>query len=132
MTEKKFGRFESIAIIVTVMMNHIILNLPKIIIGSTSSGAVLNTVFISLFALSIAFLISKLFKNFPHLDIFGVAKFLGGKWLKNLIRYCFFTLSYFCPWHFIKSFFGRITNCLFFKNYRTYNYTAILNFINCY
>ncbi len=51
MINKKIGNLEAIALIVTVMLNHIILNLPKGIISSTSSGAILNTIFISLIAL---------------------------------------------------------------------------------
>lgn len=51
MSDKKIGNIEAIALIVTIMVNHIILNLPKSIIRSTSSGAILNVLFISLVAL---------------------------------------------------------------------------------
>lgn len=51
MSDKKIGNIEAIALIVTIMVNHIILNLPKSIIHSTSSGAILNVLFISLVAL---------------------------------------------------------------------------------
>ncbi|MBR1802877.1 MAG: hypothetical protein IJ777_02760 [Clostridia bacterium] len=94
MTERKIGNVEAIAFVLTVMINHILLNLPKEIIRSTSSGAVLNTVFISFIILGITFLIGKLFQNFPQLDIFDIAKFLGGKWLKILLRYFLFTVLY--------------------------------------
>ncbi|MCI9087322.1 MAG: hypothetical protein HFJ32_02015 [Clostridia bacterium] len=50
MSDKKIGNIEAIALIITIMVNHIILNLPKSIIQSTSSGAILNVLFISLVA----------------------------------------------------------------------------------
>lgn len=50
MSDQKIGNIEAIALIVTIMVNHIILNLPKSIIHSTSSGAILNVLFISLVA----------------------------------------------------------------------------------
>ncbi len=70
MTENKIGNIEAIALILTVMINHIILNLPKSIISSTSSGAILNVIFISLLALGIVYLIYQLLKNFPRFRYF--------------------------------------------------------------
>lgn len=70
MTENKIGNIEAIALILTVMINHIILNLPKSIISSTSSGAILNVIFISLLALVIVYLIYQLLKNFPRFRYF--------------------------------------------------------------
>jgi len=66
MTENKIGNIEAIALILTVMINHIILNLPKSLIQSTSSGAIVNVIFISLLALGIVALICQLLKNFPR------------------------------------------------------------------
>lgn len=70
MENQKIGNIEAISLIITVMVNHIILNLPKSIIQSTSSGAISNVIFISLVALIIVYLISKLFKNFPRIRYF--------------------------------------------------------------
>ncbi len=70
MTENKIGNIEAVALILTVMINHIILNLPKSLIQSTSSGAIVNVIFISLLALGIVALICQLLKNFPRLRHF--------------------------------------------------------------
>lgn len=70
MSNKKIGNIEAIALIITIMINHIILNLPKDIIQSTSSGAIINVIFISIIALLIVYLISKLLKNFPRFRYF--------------------------------------------------------------
>ncbi len=70
MTENKIGNFEAVALILSVMINHIILNLPKSLIKSNSSGAITNTIFISLVSLVIVYLICQLLKNFPRFRYF--------------------------------------------------------------
>ncbi len=93
MIDKKIGNLEAIALVLIVVIAHIISNLPKGIISSTSSGAIINVVFVSIIALGIVFLISELLKKFPNLDILDISKFLGGKALKAIIGILFF--SYF-------------------------------------
>ena len=70
MADKKIGNIEAIALVITIMINHIILNLPKSIIQSTSSGAIINVIFVSLVALLIVYLICQLLKNFPRFRYF--------------------------------------------------------------
>ena len=93
MTDKKIGNFEAIALILTVIVNHVFLNLPKNIIASTSSASIINVIYISLIAVLIGYLICKLLEKFPRLDILDIANFLGGKWLKITTGILF--LSYF-------------------------------------
>ena len=50
MTNRKIGNIEAIVLVITVMVNHIVLNLPKSVISSTKSGAILNVIFITLVA----------------------------------------------------------------------------------
>lgn len=76
MIDKKIGNLEAIALVLIVVIAHIISNLPKGIISSTSSGAIINVVFVSIIALGIVFLISELLKKFPNLDILDISKFL--------------------------------------------------------
>lgn len=93
MKESKIGTIEAISLVLTIVVNHIILNLPKSIISSTASAAPLNIIFIGIIAFFISYLVYRLLKNFPNLDILDISKFLGGKWLKNLIGVLF--LLYF-------------------------------------
>lgn len=93
MTNQKIGNWEAIALVLTVIVNHLILNLPKSIIASTSSGAIINVIFVSLVALGVSFLISNLLQKFPHLDILDISNFLAGKWLKVIMGILF--LAYF-------------------------------------
>ena len=98
MTDKKIGNFEAIALILTVIVNHVVLNLPKNIIASTSSASIINVLFISIVAVLIGYLICKLLEKFPRLDILDIASLLGGKWLKIVtgvlfLGYFLFTVS---------------------------------------
>ena len=95
MTKKKIGNIEAIAVVLTVMINHIILNLPKSIISTTSSGSIINVIFVTLIAFIIVYLISQLLKSFPGLDILDISKFLGGKVLKFIIGALFLCYSIF-------------------------------------
>lgn len=95
MTDRKIGTIEAIALVLTVTINHIILNLPQDIINTTSSASILNVIFVSLIALGIVFLIAKLFEKFPGMDIFDVGKYLGGKWLQILLQIAFFAYFIF-------------------------------------
>ena len=98
MPDRKIGNIEAICLVLTIMINHIILNLPKNLIATTSSSSIINIIFISIIALGIVFLICQLLKRFPSFDILDVSKFLGGKWLKIIIgilfiAYLIFTMS---------------------------------------
>ncbi len=98
MINKKIGNWEAIALILTVMANHVVLNLPKNIISSCSSGTIVNILYISIVALIVVYFITKLLEKFPSLDILDISSFLGGKWLKNItgilfLGYFFFTVS---------------------------------------
>lgn len=95
MTDRKIGTIEAIALVLTVGINHIILNLPQDIINSTSSASILNVIFVSMIALGIVFLIAKLFEKFPGMDIFDIGKYLGGKWLQFLLQIAFFAYFIF-------------------------------------
>ena len=69
------------------MINHIILNLPKSIISSTSSGAILNVIFISFVVLIIVYIICKLLNKFPNQDIIDktINILNGGKHADNTV-----------------------------------------------
>lgn len=93
MTEQKLGKWEAIILVLTIVINHIILGLPRSIVEEHSSASILNVIYISIIVLIIVFLISKLLERFPSLDIIDIANFLGGKLLKNCIAILF--LLYF-------------------------------------
>lgn len=89
MDYSKIGFVEAIALIVVVILNSIVLNLPETFIGSCGSSSSLNVIFVSILALIFLFIIVKLFKNFSNSDIIDVSEFLGGKYLKIIVGILF-------------------------------------------
>ena len=85
MNLSKLENLEAIALIGIIMINKIILNFQKSIISSTGSSAWLNTIYICIIAILFTYLIVRLFKNFPDLDILDISNYLGGKFLKVII-----------------------------------------------
>lgn len=89
MTIEKIGKIEAISLILVVVLNEIVLNVPTTIILSTHSGTTLNLIFIIALAIAFTLLICKLFKPFPGKDILDVSEYVGGKILKTTIGILF-------------------------------------------
>lgn len=85
MTENKIGTTEAVLIILTVIISHSILSLPRDMIIRTQSATILNIIYITFICLLLVLLISKLFKNFGNLDLLDISEYLGGKVFKNII-----------------------------------------------
>ena len=66
MNSEKIGKFEAICLILIIIVNEIVLNVPNLIINITGSSAVINTIFISIIAIIFAYFIYKLFLKFKH------------------------------------------------------------------
>lgn len=95
MTIEKIGKIEAISLILVVMLNEIILNVPTTIILSTNSGTTLNLIFITALAIIFTLIICKLFEPFPGKDILDVSEYIGGKILKTIIGILFILLFIF-------------------------------------
>ncbi len=85
MNYTKLGNFEAICLIVILFINHIVLNLPQMIIDNSGTASILNCVYILILVLIFAILVAKLLKRFTGLDIIDISEYLGGKFLKILI-----------------------------------------------
>lgn len=85
MNYTKLGNFEAICLIVVLFVNHIVLNLPQMILDNSGTASVLNCIYILALVLIFAILTVKLLKNFLGLDIIDISEYLGGKVLKILI-----------------------------------------------
>ena len=94
-TSQKIGTIEAIALIVTIIINQIILNLPDVIISTTGSSSWINVIYISIIAIIFCALICKLFKPFNSNDILDVSEYLGGKVLKFIIGIAFVTIIWY-------------------------------------
>ena len=81
----KLENLEAIALIVLIMTNKIILNLPKILITSMGTSAWINAIYISIITLLTVLVIIRLFKRFPGYDILDVSNYVGGNFLKTIV-----------------------------------------------
>ena len=93
MNNTKIGALESILIILLALVSHTVLSLPKTLIENTKSSILLNLVFVTVIVLVFVYLMYRLFKKFPGMDILDVSEFLGGRVLKVVIGTIF--ISYF-------------------------------------
>ena len=85
----KFGTFEAISLVTIILLNNIILSMPADIVRTTSSGAWINVIFITIIAIAFIIFIYKMYKNFPSMDIIDICNFLGGAKLKFAIGFLF-------------------------------------------
>lgn len=95
MTIEKIGKIEAISLILVVILNEIILNVPTTIILSTNSGTTLNLIFISALAIIFTLIICKLFEPFSGKDILDVSEYVGGKTLKTIMGILFILIFIF-------------------------------------
>ena len=91
MSKSKIGTLEAIMLILTIIVTHTILSLPKEILNTTKSASLINIIYVSIIAIFISYIIFRLLKNFPGLDIIDISEFFGGKLLKNIIGIIFIT-----------------------------------------
>lgn len=66
MNNSKIGTKEAIALILTIVIVHTILSMPKNLLSNINSSILLNLIFVSFLVLGICLIIVKLFKNFPR------------------------------------------------------------------
>ena len=84
MKERKIGTYQAISIVVTVMISHIILNLPNHLITQTGPSTLLNLVYVFAITLIIFGIAAKIFKLFPNSDIIDICEYSAGKTAKNI------------------------------------------------
>lgn len=85
-------KFEAISLILIVMINKLILNVPFYVVSIVGSGSLINLIYVGLIDLAIVFFIIQLFKNFNSFDIIDISEYLGGKFLKTILglMFCIF------------------------------------------
>ena len=90
MNHSKIGTLEAIMLIVCVIIIHTVLSLPKTLLDLTKSATILNIIYVTGIVLIFIYVVCKLFKHFPGMDLLDVSEILGGKFLKNIIGTIFF------------------------------------------
>ena len=85
MNHSKIGTFEAITLILSVIIVHTVLSLPKTLLNTTNSATFINLIYVSILAIIFVIIVCKLFKKFPGMDILDISEFLGGKVLKSVV-----------------------------------------------
>ena len=89
----KLENIEIISIILLVMINKLILNVPYYIVNLTGSGSIVNIIYIGIIDFIFLLVIIKLLNKFGNLDLLDISEFLAGKRLK--IVTAFLSISLF-------------------------------------
>lgn len=82
---EKIGKIEAIALMIIIMINQIILNMPTIIISASGNSSVINSIYITILALIFIHIIYRLFKPFENKDLVDISEYVGGKTLKIVV-----------------------------------------------
>lgn len=92
----RIGKIEAIALLITVIANNIIFNIPNIILNFSGTGSWLSIIYLGIISLIFIIAVCKLLKPFVQADIIDISEFLGGKVLKTIIgiAYIFLFISF--------------------------------------
>lgn len=112
----KLKNIEAIAIVLIIMINKLILNIPYYIVDLVGSGAIVNLFYIGIIDFVLLLIIIKLFSNFEAVDILDISEFLGGKFLKYTIA--LFSIGFFFLVAFITLIdFSNVLHTIYFSNF---------------
>ena len=89
MKAEKIGKFEAICLMIIIIVNAIVLNIPNIIVLSTGSSAIINVIYVGAIAIAFSVILFKLFDKFSGKDILDVSEYVGGKILKLIVGTAF-------------------------------------------
>ena len=96
MANTKLTSIEAICIILSVFAAHTLVSLPKALIDVTKSATILNLLMVGIIVILFIFLVLKLLKAFPGLDIIDISDYLGGKVFQKIVGIifiCYFSFS---------------------------------------
>ena len=75
MNKPKMGVFQTASIIITVMISHIILNMPNHLISSTGPATILNLIYVFAISVFVFYIASKIFELFPGKDLIDICEY---------------------------------------------------------
>lgn len=125
MNHSKIGTLEAIMLVVCVIIIHTVLSLPKTLLDLTKSATILNLIYVTFIVLLFIYIVCKLFKYFPGMDLLDISEVLGGKVLKNTIGSIFFIYFVVSSSFLLRNF----AECLKIVDYPSTNIIFILSFI---
>ena len=81
----KVKSLEAICLIILLMINKLILNVPYYIVAIVGNGAIVNIIYIGIIDFIVLLIIIKLIDSFESMDLIDISQYLGGNILKNMI-----------------------------------------------
>lgn len=84
MNHSKIDTTQAIMLVLCIVIVHTVLSLPKTLLSNTKSATILNIIYVTAIALVFVYIIYRLFKKFPGMDILDISEVLGGKIFKNI------------------------------------------------
>ncbi len=85
----KIGKYQAISLILILMLNHLILNIPQNMYEISGNSILLNIIWISTVIILITFIVIKLFKNFAGKDLLDITDFVFGKKIRTIVGIVF-------------------------------------------
>ncbi len=92
---EKLTNKEASFLIVLLIINVVILIGSQVVAEECSSASLINSLFVSIVAIVVTWIICILLKKFAGMDILDVSEFLGGKPLKLIVGLAFFVYFLF-------------------------------------
>ena len=112
----KLSENDTLSIVIVIMINKLILNIPYYIIQSVGSGTLANIIYIGLIDFIFLLLIIKLMNKFENQDIIDIAGFLGGKILKAIVSVVAIGLLFLASYITILDF-SNVLHTIYFSNF---------------
>ncbi len=111
----KLKKYEAICLILIIMVNKLILNVPYYVIDLVGTGAVINLIYIGVIGLLFVLCLNHLFQKFPNSDIIDIAEFLGGKVFKVIMGMIFIAFFFFVSYTTLSDF-ANMIKTIYFHN----------------
>ncbi len=111
----KMKKYEAICLILIVMVNKLILNVPYYLIDLVGTGGVVNLIYIGVVGLIFVLYLNHLFQRFTNSDIIDISEFLGGKVLK-VIMGIIFIIFFFLVAYITLIDFANMIKTIYFKS----------------
>lgn len=111
----KMQKYEAVCLILIVMVNKLILNVPYYIIDLVGTGAVINLIYVGVLGLIFVLCLNYLFQKFPNSDIIDISEFLGGKVFK-IIMGIIFIIFFFLVSYITLTGFTNVIKTIYFGN----------------
>ena len=112
----KLDTSEAISIIIIIMINKLILNIPYYIVDLVGTGAIVNLIYVGIIDFLLMLLIIKLLDNFDTFDILDISEYLGGKILKTIMGIISITIFFLVSFITLIDF-SNVLHTIYFSNF---------------